>query len=544
MNRYFYIIISISILSFSALAKKKLCVIAIHGYSEYKDLYKGKLDSCTQNGAHVIYMGLKGFGPAEVVHPASAADWIKQVKFQVALARQSCEKVTLLGNSTGGALALNHAMNESLPPYNIDGLFLINPALNSPVAKAACEGAKLASNILGPFANLGFILAEVATNHFNKNKKNALKGAVVGRSRLACSVDNISKHMMQNYLTIASPPCPQCSASMASINADTQIKSAQNAYFPKIGYNISKRMPFSLIYSRGDETVSGLVTEKLTKQPGNAIDSLHISGKNVHNQVLSSNAQVEKLRNFCCKKEFNLNCGPANQPAPVQETSSQSSSSNANFSIKQSGSFSYKEPSVYGGSPAYGGSPTAKGFSKVSSDYKKNSAVSPSAKSKVAKSALGAKGSAELASGAGAISKAGQFQKNNIVNNNLSQLRKKIVKGQKEINSSVFSSSKLYKDIDAIEDYAHIKNISRNSTQFCQLAYCPSSANSYFQKDKEISSLTKSDPNFFYTIDHNTNLRTQYKNQRSQTLKALKPFVQDIQKINLDTTRTIQTGPR
>lgn len=528
MKIFFYIIIFTNILSFSVLAKKKLCVITVHGYGEYKDFYKGKLNSCTQNGAHVIYMGLKGFGPAEFLQPASAADWTRQIKAQVALARQSCEKVTLLGNSTGGALALNHAMNESLPPYNIDGLFLINPALNSPIARGVCEGAKLTSAILGPFSNLGFILGEVAAYHFRKKNKNIPKSSVVGRSRLACSVNNISKNMMKNYLTEAGPPCPQCSASVASINFDMQIQSAQNTYLPKIGYNISKRMPFSLVYSRGDKVTSGFVTERLTKQPGNGIDLLHISGKSVHNQVLSNSKQNEKLRNFCCKKEFNLNCKPFRRlprRLPKKSVLFPYQSDNASSSM-ESNDFS-----------AFGNSLS---ISKVNNN--KNSVINPAAKSKVVKGyilknhrlGLSTKGPAELTSSVGFGVKGSQFRKNSIVNGDLSQLREKIVKGQREINSSLFSPSKLYQGVAAIEDYVHIKNISKNSTQFCQLAYCPPSAISYFHKDREMSNLKKSDPSFFYTIGRNIKLRTKYKNQRNQTLKTLKPFVHDIQKIDLD----------
>ncbi|MBE8221352.1 MAG: hypothetical protein HAW60_01325 [Bdellovibrionales bacterium] len=535
MKLIFLIIIFISIFCQSSFSKKKLCVIAIHGYGQYKNFYKGKLNACSQNGAHIIYMGLKGFGPAEIIQSASAADWSRQIQAQVASARQSCEKVTLLGNSTGGALALSHAMNASFPPYNIDGLFLINPALNSPTAKLACEGSKLATSILGPFSDLGHILGEVAIKYFAKKKKNIAKGSTIGRVKLACSVNDISKHMMQNYLTEAKPPCNNCSASVASANFDAHIQSAQKAYLPKIGYNLSKKMPFSLVYSRNDEVVSGFITEKLISQRGNNIDSMNIKGKNVHNQVLSDTKQRKKLRNFCCKKEFNLNCSQFAKP-----TSAKPSALPLRTPI-QSFKLSNTFPT---GSNKFSGIGHKKPVAKIAINnkvekkvVKNNKFISGNKKSGKLSGAL----SGKLASNLTRRLSVNKFKKNNITNSDLSKLRTKIVKGHRKINTSLFSSSKFYQPVIAIEDYVHIKSVNRNSVKFCQLAHCPPSATNYFQKNNKMTNVVKSDSRFFYTIKTNAKLRNKYKNKRNQTLKSLKPFVIDIQKITVD-KRTIKTG--
>lgn len=527
-----FTLIFITIFSFYAVAKKKLCVIAIHGYGQYQDLYKGKLNACTKNGARVIYMGLKGFGPTDLLTKASAADWIRQVKKQVALARQSCVKVTLLGNSTGGALALNHAINESQVPYNIDGLFLLNPALNSPASRATCEVAKTATSILGKWSNFGFVLAELVTGYLREKKKSGLRGAVVGRSRLACSVDDISKHMMQNYLTEARPSCPQCT--LTSTNRNTQIISAQMTHFPKIGLELSKKMPFSLIYSRGDKIVSGSITGKLIANPKNTIDSLHISGPDVHNQILQSTKQKNKLRNFCCRKEFNLNCKKFVDNNPVKNSGTVLSS------LKKIISSGKKTQNNLTNSAPNNNFDNLSNYKNIKSKNNK----APTQKGKVTAKQLetiNAKlNSINVKVGLSATNKitdisANNFNKNNTDNKDLFNLREKIIRGKKNINPVLFTKLQPYQSAKAIKDYTRIKNVSKNSTKFCTLAYCPSSYTKYFEENKKMFSLSQSDPKFFNTIKDNHKVRAKYQNQRSQTLKALNPFVKDIQKIQIKT---------
>lgn len=125
-------------------------IVLVHGYlaapKEVEELakYFNKL------GFKTYSVRLKGHGTVSInLEDVSWQDWYDSVNRGYSALRAICEKVFIVGFSTGGLLALLAAANKS---QNIDGIVAINPALKINDARAKMVfGVNIWNNLLEKF---------------------------------------------------------------------------------------------------------------------------------------------------------------------------------------------------------------------------------------------------------------------------------------------------------------------------------------------------------------------------------------------------------
>lgn len=113
--------------SYGRLKKHKKGILLIHGLYDSPYSFRNFADSLVDNCILVRTVLLKGHGtvPGDLIN-ARLEHWQEQVKFAISTLLQDCDEVYIGGYSTGGALALDYAINNK---EQIKGLLLFNPCL-------------------------------------------------------------------------------------------------------------------------------------------------------------------------------------------------------------------------------------------------------------------------------------------------------------------------------------------------------------------------------------------------------------------------------
>lgn len=106
----------------------KHVALLIHGLFLSPRQMELQADEAFKQGYNVISLRLKGHNEKQpdALDSVTAEDWLQQVFDVYDLAEQLGQKITLMGHSTGGLLALNLALEK---PKNIDKVILISPAI-------------------------------------------------------------------------------------------------------------------------------------------------------------------------------------------------------------------------------------------------------------------------------------------------------------------------------------------------------------------------------------------------------------------------------
>jgi len=108
--------------------KTEYAVVYIHGFSATRQEIAPVCDILAKKiEANLFYTRLRGHGrDEETMSNATANEWMNDVAEALAIAKRLGEKVIIIGNSTGAALAVWAAMHEDLRE-GIYGLVLISP---------------------------------------------------------------------------------------------------------------------------------------------------------------------------------------------------------------------------------------------------------------------------------------------------------------------------------------------------------------------------------------------------------------------------------
>lgn len=120
--------------------RSPVAVLIIHGLYNNSSQFSLELLKFQAMGFNTISVTLPGHGPKSHQHTTvTYLDWIDEVARAYRLAEQLGEKVLIMGQSTGGLLALNQAL---VSPEKVAGLILIEPALRVPTSLrlTACGG--------------------------------------------------------------------------------------------------------------------------------------------------------------------------------------------------------------------------------------------------------------------------------------------------------------------------------------------------------------------------------------------------------------------
>ncbi|MEK6774019.1 MAG: alpha/beta fold hydrolase [Bdellovibrionota bacterium] len=106
-------------------------LVLIHGYPSYPRHFSGLAKILNEKYGYTIYAPLlSGLGgPAKVGNKVKLEDWRKDVDDALTLARHCANKVSLVGHSMGGGVAIDTIFN----PINsqIDSLILISPMIKT-----------------------------------------------------------------------------------------------------------------------------------------------------------------------------------------------------------------------------------------------------------------------------------------------------------------------------------------------------------------------------------------------------------------------------
>lgn len=111
-------------------AKTPLALVYVHGFSASKDELRPLPDLVARKlGANLFLTRLAGHGrDGEAMRQASVNDWMNDLAEALAIGRRLGERVVVIGNSTGGTLAILGASDPALM-RDVAGLVLLAPNL-------------------------------------------------------------------------------------------------------------------------------------------------------------------------------------------------------------------------------------------------------------------------------------------------------------------------------------------------------------------------------------------------------------------------------
>lgn len=102
-------------------------VVIVHGYGGSIADYRVLAQLLNADGYSVFGLRLAGHGQGqEALRHSTLSDWQSSVAQGIALARQTCRQIFIIGSSFGGVLSLDYASSDR----NIAGLILVNTALS------------------------------------------------------------------------------------------------------------------------------------------------------------------------------------------------------------------------------------------------------------------------------------------------------------------------------------------------------------------------------------------------------------------------------
>jgi esterase/lipase len=105
--------------------KTKFGFVFLHGLWGGRDQFRDWAKDLTKSGNNTFLVALPGHDEDRKNFRANRHDWKKEVEATVRLAKLTSEKVVIVGQSTGGILGLQQALEH---PDTVDGLILVEPA--------------------------------------------------------------------------------------------------------------------------------------------------------------------------------------------------------------------------------------------------------------------------------------------------------------------------------------------------------------------------------------------------------------------------------
>ncbi|MEM7476322.1 MAG: alpha/beta fold hydrolase [Planctomycetota bacterium] len=104
----------------------QIALLMVHGFNDTPQMYRKLLPELKED-YHCKAILLPGFGRDVATYAASTKEeWLTKVDSEVQQLRQGHEQVWIVAHSLGGAITINHVLNN---PESVDGVVLLAPAI-------------------------------------------------------------------------------------------------------------------------------------------------------------------------------------------------------------------------------------------------------------------------------------------------------------------------------------------------------------------------------------------------------------------------------
>lgn len=276
--------------------KAELGYVFIHGLWGNRNQFRKWADDVASAGHNAFLLGLPGHDEDRKNSEATRHDWKKEVRAAVLLAKQTSKNVVVVGQSTGGILAVQQAIEN---PQSVDGLILIEPAflVKTTPLLGACVGqffVKETKNLEPLASKLGHPTQDGQYLNFG------------------CEVEGIRRDLVKKYVQTEGHVCPTCNGESKTENV-----------FQDLG-NLFKlvKVPSAIVKNTEDIVVSNQAIDIYKKTLSDSAELTVISEKTRHGDNNSIDGSCMSANDFVQKtfqKRSGISCGSFNFYSKVSE---------------------------------------------------------------------------------------------------------------------------------------------------------------------------------------------------------------------------------